>query len=392
MEKLPINISLDQTFFKEEENSGFLVTHQSKLLWAVILDLMVQFDSVCKEHKIKYCLDSGSLLGAVRHGGFIPWDNDADVIMLRSEYERFCKIAPKAFKHPYFWQTNDTDPGTMRRHGQLRNSMTTCILESEMANGKPRYLFNQGVFLDVFILDEVPDDANELKLFRKDLQYFMPLLWDLKEYYFASDGSTWIKVAQQQAYNKFEATVSRYNGTGQKRIANISLKPQRKETMFFTRELYEDTAKYCFEGFSFPGPRDYETILKGHYGDWHQLVIGDDAHGGVFFDANHSYTDYLCQTASIDSVSEGHPILKLYLQRDSLINERDSLINERDTLLKEQDYARTEIRKLTEQQKNLQESLRQTVTRYRKKNKRFMILTIISFILFTSVLIWAICL
>ena len=81
MEKLPIEISFDDTFFREEERCGYKVTKESKQLWAVLLDLMVKFDNVCRTNHIRYSIDSGTLLGAVRHKGFIPWDNDIDVIM-----------------------------------------------------------------------------------------------------------------------------------------------------------------------------------------------------------------------------------------------------------------------------------------------------------------------
>jgi len=289
----------------------------------VLLDLMVKFDTVCRENDIKYSIDSGTLLGAVRHKGFIPWDNDADVIMLRSEYDRLCKIGPKVFKEPYFWQTNETDPGTLRRHAQLRNSLTTCLLNDEMENGQPRFDFNQGVFLDVFVLDEVPDDTDELKTFRDDLQYYLPLLWDFKEYYRGSGKAEWMKKAQQQAFEEFETVVTRYNGTGQKRVGNMSLLPMRKESTLFARELFTDLVEYPFEGFSFYGPRDYETVLKGFYGDWQKLVIGEDAHGSVFLDLERSYIYYLKDFPVQKKESEEHPILKLYKQRNELIKQRD---------------------------------------------------------------------
>lgn len=292
MQKLPIKISLDDSFFEPEELCGHYVTRQSKQHWAVILDLMVEFDRVCKEHCITYFLDSGTLLGAVRHNGFIPWDDDADMIMSRSEYEKLCAIAPTAFKEPYFWQTNETDPGSLRRHGQLRNSLTSCILKAETRNGKANYRFNQGIFLDVFILDEVPDDAEELARFRKELRQQLRLLFELKDWYRIYHGEPWIEKIQKIAYDKFEATVSRYNGTGQKRIANISLLPETKEKEFFIKSLYDDCVDYTFEGFSFSGPKEYDALLSGQYGDWHQFVKGTGWHDVLIMDCYRPYTEY----------------------------------------------------------------------------------------------------
>ncbi len=297
-----------------------MVTQESKEIWAILLDLMVAFNNVCKQYNIKYAIDSGTLLGAVRHHGFIPWDNDADVIMLRSEYQRLCEVAPKAFKAPYFWQTNDTDPGTLRRHGQLRNSETTYILTSETKDGIPLYSFNQGIFIDIFILDEIPDNNDELLKFRNDLQQYLPLLWDFKTYYFLSGRSSWMEQAQRQAYEAFESIATRYNGTGQKQVGNISLLPLRKDETLFPKELFGDLVMYDFEGYSFPGPKDYDTILSGFYGDWHQFVVGNDAHGRFIVDVRNSYKKYLHKASSslMDFTTGVHPILKLYQERNKL--------------------------------------------------------------------------
>lgn len=343
MKKLPIQIELPESFFLSETRCDYEVTQLSKQHWAILLDLMVQFDSVCKEHGIQYAIDGGTFLGAVRHKGFIPWDNDVDVIMLRSEYNRFCQIAPTAFKFPYFWQTNVTDPGTLRRHGQLRNSLTTCILSDEMQDGKPLFDFNQGVFLDVFILDAVPDDADELKSFEEELQQNLSLLWDFKNYYRISGKALWMKEAQQQAFEEFEKYVSRYNAKGQRRIGNISLIPRRRESMLFAKEIYDDLIDYDFEGFSFPGPRDYDTILTGLYGDWHKFVIGDDRHGDTILDVYSPYTEYVKDVhadSPLENPDERHPILQLYKHRD--------------TLLKQRDIAWKDIQQMRDQQEQLQ--------------------------------------
>ena len=327
MNDLPIKLKLKESFFEAETICDYEVTTESKQLWAVLLDLMVTFDAVCKQYNIRYSIDSGTLLGAVRHGGFIPWDNDADVIMLRSEYNKLCAVAPTAFAEPYFWQTNDTDPGSMRRHGQLRNSQTTCILTSETSDGTPLFHYNQGVFLDVFILDEVPDDVEERHRFQDELQHALGELWDFKKFYADSHLSPWMEKAQKQAYDNFETLVARYNGTGKKRVGNIALIPQRKDSLFFLKELYEDLIEYDFEGYTFAGPRDYETILSGHYGDWHQLVRGaGDAHGEIILDLRNSYRHYLKPHAPQRADAEEriqHPILKLYRHRDMLLTERD---------------------------------------------------------------------
>ena len=205
---LPIKIQLPQSFYKEEVRSGYLVSAETKALWAVLLDLLVEYDRVCRKHNITYYLDGGTLLGAVRHKGFVPWDNDIDVIMTRREYDRLCQVADEEFAKPYFWQTNYTDLGSARRHGQLRNSLTTAILTSEMEEGEATGAFNQGVFMDIFILDEVPDDEAELRQFRDELHNMTCVLWELKTLYNRTR-EEWIGCALAQEMQRFDSLSGR---------------------------------------------------------------------------------------------------------------------------------------------------------------------------------------
>ena len=77
----------------------------------VELDLLAEFDRVCRKHGLTYFVDSGTLLGAVRHKGFIPWDDDIDLIMQREDYERLVQIAAQEFQHPYFFSDSLFRPG-----------------------------------------------------------------------------------------------------------------------------------------------------------------------------------------------------------------------------------------------------------------------------------------
>ena len=82
-----LNIKLPESFLQEEEREGVVVSAELKKLWAVQLDLLCEFDRVCKKHGLRYILDFGTLLGAIRHKGYIPWDDDQDVSILCEDYD-----------------------------------------------------------------------------------------------------------------------------------------------------------------------------------------------------------------------------------------------------------------------------------------------------------------
>ena len=122
--------------FDNKENWGFEITEERKELWAVLLDILLETDRICKKNGIKYFLFAGTMLGAARHGGFIPWDDDLDIAMLRPDYDRFCSIAASEFTGDYFFQDLNTDPYTfICTHACIRNRRTTAVIRSRMRNG-----------------------------------------------------------------------------------------------------------------------------------------------------------------------------------------------------------------------------------------------------------------
>ena len=163
---LPIKIDLPEDFLNEEIRCGYTVTKQKKELWAIELDLLVQVQKICKKHDIQYFAYAGTMLGAVRHNGFIPWDDDIDIMMTRANYKKFCDIAEKELEYPYFLQTEKTDPTSIMGLAKIRNSKTTGILKS---HENRNFKFNQGIFLDIFPLDNIPDEEETFYKFKKKL-------------------------------------------------------------------------------------------------------------------------------------------------------------------------------------------------------------------------------
>ena len=139
---------LGEDFFKEEVKCDYLIPSYMKKNWAIQLDLYLVVSEICETHGLKYFVMFGGLLGAIRHDGFIPWDDDLDIGMLRKDYEEFIKIASKELKAPYFLRTPFTDPTCLYPVIDIVNSETTFIPKIFRRNG-----FNMGVPVDIFPID-----------------------------------------------------------------------------------------------------------------------------------------------------------------------------------------------------------------------------------------------
>ena len=137
----------------------------------VMLHMMVDLDKFCKDNNITYWLTGGTLLGAVRHGGFIPWDDDLDIYMPRKDYDRFIEIAPKGLPANLFMQTKKTDPTFDINYIKIRDNYSTVIEKREV--GK-EIEYHQGIFVDIFPIDYVDDTTkyfNRKRLYRCDYHH-----------------------------------------------------------------------------------------------------------------------------------------------------------------------------------------------------------------------------
>lgn len=285
-------------FFQEEIRENYTISSKEKEVWAVTLDLLIEFDRVCKKNSISYCLDSGTLLGAIRHKGFIPWDNDIDVIMLRSEFEKLRKIAPTEFEAPYFFQSFETDKGYYRGHAQLRNSETTGIIESE-AGKKIQY--NQGIFLDVFILDGI-GNQEEYESQLKEKQRLISKLYFLTEYgkspakrvlkrirnYFYEIIT---KTNADKVFMEYETLCQKYNDS--EYVDKIMYRSNTRKLYRLKKEWFSNLIDWDFEGYIFPVPAEYHQILSLYYGENYMIPKQAAArHGDVIFDTSISYLEY----------------------------------------------------------------------------------------------------
>lgn len=293
----------DYSFYEEEVRCGYLVTKERKKIWAVELDLLENLLAVCETYHLNIYADAGTLLGAVRHKGFIPWDDDIDMIMFREDYDQLIAVADKVFSYPYHLQVWGREKDYIRGHAQLRNSATTGILKCEE---KFQYPFDQGIFLDIFVLDGVPDDKNKLRGLRKEIESLKKKLkWCVMGPYLLKDHSAYLlsrfkRKLQYLFYGKNDPEklcaklddLLRENTSGQSEwVAPLSFQFDTKKRIR-KKCLYDKTIWLPFENRKIPVPGGYDEYLSNRYGDYKKLVQDPTSHGDVIFYTDFSYKEY----------------------------------------------------------------------------------------------------
>ena len=289
---------------EEEIIDGYTVSSKMKKVWNVELDLLKQFISVCERYNIRYFLADGSLLGAVRHKGFIPWDDDIDIAVPREDYNKLLSISAEAFSYPYFFQSAYSDEFYIRWHSQLRRSDTTAILKSE--NGVAK--FNQGIFLDIFPLDGCAPNSKAEKKQDKSIRRFNKIFELLLPAWFfanpivksgqkliAEISSLFLNFERKKKlFKKADALISKYS-TGQETMLSYLFWPK---TVDIPREIYfgtnDNTEFLEFEGIKVQVPYDYHTYLRIKFGDDYMTPRQvANVHGNIIFDTEKSYLEYI---------------------------------------------------------------------------------------------------
>lgn len=284
---------------KEEIRCDFIVSQQRKKIWYVELEILEQLLRTCQKYGLKCWLDSGSLLGAVRHHGFIPWDDDIDLVMMREDYDKLMEIGPKEFCHPFFFQSAYTDKIYPRGHIQIRNTETTAILPLEYKRE-----FNQGIFIDIFPLDALPDDeimASDLKVkiicMRNILysyKYYPPLGLKVLPNLFRTFKAYMLigKDGFRKYYHKYEEILRKNKIQDNRLLTKIS----SFETKYkgIDKHLFDDTVWMDFETIKVPVPSGYDQYLRLMFGESYMIPKRcPSLHNDIFFDPDNSYTKYL---------------------------------------------------------------------------------------------------
>ena len=288
---------IPEDFLKEEVRNDFTVTTERKKLWAVMLDMLYEFDIVCKKHGLTYFLWSGTLLGAVRHHGIIPWDDDIDVIMPRLDYEKFLELGDE-FKSPYFFQTPYTDPECFYSFAKIRNSNTTGIIEMF------RYQkFNHGIWISILPLDNWVMEGGEERYER-----IKKLLIDCSTYmrrtnpHLSEENKRRVQDFIARGVNPLDAYEEIFSLTGMSKNTPTGYVAHDSCTIFpynkavYPSEDFKQAIEWDVEGLTFPIPNGYDRILRTMYGDYMEFPPVEERgkwHSGTFFDFDTPYKKYI---------------------------------------------------------------------------------------------------
>lgn len=228
-----------------------------------LVDMLLEIDKICQKHGIKYWIDFGTLLGAVRHGGFIPWDDDLDIAMPTEDLNRFLKVAPEEFPKSLFLQTNSSEPNFKSTLNRVRDNNSLCLTKGVDFSKD----YHKGLFIDLFEIKPYPTvnkkfQAFLLKWYRKTTGFF---------------------------FNKQDVTLKNHLATltfpfiqiGLHALWGIlNLKPKNKlgyEKHFsvygnsYSKDMVYPLKHISFEGHAFPAPANPDQYLTSIYGNYMEI-------------------------------------------------------------------------------------------------------------------------
>ncbi len=234
-------------------------------LQKIQLSMLKDFDAVCQRHRISYQLFSGTALGAVRHKGFIPWDDDIDVVMLREDYERFFDSVSKELdSNKYYVQCEFSEHWPMF-FSKLRLNGTTYIEKYHSHDAR----IHQGIYIDIFPCDNLSDS----RLMQK-LQYIASKIVIAKSLYARGyETNSTVKKCFMQfcrilPTEPFKRLCIKRNDSSSLKVHTFFGGGKKFERSIFFREWFEQSVKMQFEDSEFPVSAHYDEMLRVMYGDY----------------------------------------------------------------------------------------------------------------------------
>lgn len=273
------NFMLEFSQNRPDERFYFDNTYQGNLylLHDLLFQCLLEFDRICKKHHITYYLGGGTLLGAARHKGMIPWDDDMDVMMLRDDYNKFVSVVNDEINSDMFFQSPETDPEYHSIFTKIRLNGTKFVTEysKQFSN------MHQGIFIDIFVHDHTSNNkiGQKLHVFQtlfarsmvfnkwagKPMHFYgrLKFICKLATRYIRKTPLSKLEKYQDkvvQKYNK-KHTSYLYDGTG-----------EHLRHGAFPAKWLDGVSYLKFNDRDFPVPKDYQNYLKYSYGDYETWI------------------------------------------------------------------------------------------------------------------------
>jgi len=253
--------------------------NRNRKLQLIELEILKEVVKVCNQYNIEYFIDSGTALGAFRHSGFIPWDDDIDIGMTRANYDRFLKIAPKEINSEIFIQNRKTDKKSPFYSTRARKNNTTHM-EWDKRNMK----IHHGVYIDIFPYDSIPDNENKRLKFQKRCKRIIKIykIRSIPDRYKKPEKNikwwslaiirrllhyTLVPIPISWGERYVEKNFRKYNNKQTQHITCLSyggIHSFKKDDIFPVREI-------VFEGNVYFAPNNMDNYLKELYGDYMTL-------------------------------------------------------------------------------------------------------------------------
>ena len=295
----------------DEMRDGFLVTADTKRLWNAQIGCVKEFERICKKYNLRWFISSGTLLGAVRHKGFIPWDNGIDVVMFRPEYEKFRQVVETELNPPYIlnaWYNHKLDSEAVAFIDEEDDAKLPVVpfeLQAETLKKWPFYSLLkiedsrttmiirkgcksmlQSAYVKISPLDPAPPFPNkeysvisemaQLLFFATTtpwkIAYVIKNTTDVKTLALRNTLREVIKVPFQKRALQFEEFMAKnfFNSPRVCELKNLFIE-ERKNEIFDVGD-FEKVINIPFEKIELPAPIGYDNILTTQYGDWHEIV------------------------------------------------------------------------------------------------------------------------
>ncbi len=306
----------DKLRSEEERIANYTVSDKMKKIWKVELDMLEQVERICKRHDLTYFILHGTLLGAVRHKGFIPWDDDLDIGMLRKDYDAFLEAARQELQEPYFvqnmWTEKEYFIGGVTR---IRNSHTTGIQQGDIG-----YAGNHGIWIDILPIDNCTEDDRLLKKKEKKIKHAYALLaaqiYGDQKAFLGMRPWRWRccrLLASVYSHNalcrRLDSAVRLYSDEETRDVAIFSGYEKHR---ILRKADFADTILLEFEGRKLPAPIGYENYLfmtlGKDYGKYPPEAERKPNHSGIF-DPEKPYTEYMAKLSGMFDDIKGRQII-----------------------------------------------------------------------------------